>query len=294
MIKRILAVSLALLLCIPCLAFSALADAAYQYVSSADTNGMYMGTMADMLPAGQYSLMVALQNIPLSHTVSYLNISYSPMEFEGMPVMGFEYHDTISQDGMTAEVLIQIGYMEQADLFVVALYVDGVALPASFAFSPATVFTFAFGPHTGNILPPEGRYHMDLTFDGVTTSMPVELFYETSDNQTGFVLEFTRNNKLHTFFMIYDGDISSIGVLPSSDESSGTVTFSPIALYNGLPVLLASIGSALNSVVQFCGFVVNSLLAPGGAFSPLWPLIGMCVAFALVPVGVALIEHFRP
>lgn len=58
--------------------------------------------------------------------------------------------------------------------------------------------------------------------------------------------------------------------------------------------LMDAIGSALTEVVSFFGTVVTALLTTDGALAPLWPLIGISVAFGLVYGGIRLIARFAP
>lgn len=58
--------------------------------------------------------------------------------------------------------------------------------------------------------------------------------------------------------------------------------------------LLEAISAALEAVVGFFGTVVQALLTTDGALAPLWPLIGIGIAFGLVTAGVNLIARFAP
>lgn len=58
--------------------------------------------------------------------------------------------------------------------------------------------------------------------------------------------------------------------------------------------LLEAIAAALEAVVGFFGTVVQALLTTDGALAPLWPLIGIGIAFGLVSAGVNLIARFAP
>lgn len=63
---------------------------------------------------------------------------------------------------------------------------------------------------------------------------------------------------------------------------------------NAASSLMDAIGAALSEVVTFFGTVVSALLTTDGALAPLWPLIGISIAFGLVYGGIRLIARFTP
>ena len=54
MVKRILAVAISMLLCIPLLGVAAYADSGYTFVTSADTDSVYYGAASEAPVPGKY------------------------------------------------------------------------------------------------------------------------------------------------------------------------------------------------------------------------------------------------
>lgn len=200
MIKRILVVSLALLLCVPLLAATVFAATQYHFSTTLENSGIYSSPASEAPPPGLYRLDGVIHDIGLDIPFSVeINVFY---EYEGDSVYG-------------------------------------------------------------SILPFVVVYN-DVSLDLVAV----------------FALEYEN----FVFFVL------------SEDENylPGDFTLTQLSVKPPLHVLLETIGTFLRYTTSLLGFVVGSLISPDGAFYPLWSLIGMCVAFALVPAGIALINRFRP
>lgn len=304
MIKRILVIVLVLLLCIPCLGVLAMAATEYSFVTSADSDFMFMGSIDDIPPPGKYSLTVTIDFFgnPVTHKISMLDIVYSPMEMNGMPAMAFVYIENLNFAGANYQVVLQLGYIEAAGISALNLMVDGVAVPASFTFTYLSsaapqVYNFSSGVVIpGDALPFEGQYNLDVTIFGVTDTFIVDIKYEQYGGQKAFLQGFSKGNRSYSLLIMYEPGVgTSVQILDSFDNVvSGDIVLNPLLGYNTVPVLLASIGLAISSLVQWFGIVISSFLTSEGALVVLWPLVGLGLCIALVFAGVGLIRKFSP
>lgn len=299
MIKRICALCLALLFVVPCLAFFAFADSVYHFTTSIDTDGVaiYPGS----IPDGNYYLSGSGVFSGGSGSISFtdelvsvmfaedngeiVSLSSTSLTFNGNPVyLGLIFDGT--------DTIIFVGCDDGS-------FLGDFVLSSSAGDSSSYLNEFIFNAiYSGNVLPPEGRYNLEITFDGEITYLPVELFYSQYvgiPDSEYFSVSINRD-RIYVLRLLYHPSLGTGAELLDNYDNKleGSVVFNPIAKYNGLPVLLESIGSALNSVVQFSGFVIGSILAPDGVMAQLWPLVGLGVAFVLVYAGVGLIRRFAP
>lgn len=299
MLKRICALCLALLFVVPCLTFFAFADSEYHFTTSVDTDGVaiYPGS----IPDGNYYLSGSGVFSGGSGSISFADEFVNVMFAGDNGELVSDFSTSLSFNGSSVYVVL---IFDGSDTLIAVGCDDGVflgdfVLSSSAGDSSSYRNEFIFNEiYSGNVLPPEGRYNLEITFDGETTYLPVELFYGQFagiPDTEYFSLSINRD-RLYALKLMYHPSLGTGAELLDNYDNKleGTVVFKPIAKYNGLPVLLESIGSALNSVVQFSGFVIGSILAPDGVMAQLWPLVGLGVAFVLVYAGVGLIRRFAP
>lgn len=195
MIKRIFVLCLVALLCVPCLGVLAMAETEYTYVASADTDSMFVGTMADKLPEGYYSCtgVAEINGTSVEISVSGLTVTYAD---DGDGMMMCMCPLTIDVDGSSLSVYFVLGYVDVVDQFMFALGSNELGpLPGTFTFAsqsasdaPSYRLDYVLGEtYSGNVLPPEGQYAMDLTYDGITDSYIVDIVYEESSYVSGLV-----------------------------------------------------------------------------------------------------------
>lgn len=306
MIKRILAVSLALLLCVPLLAATVSAETQYTFVTSpVEDFILYSGPLSDAPSPGLYSLDC---NIYLGEWVSFsfsdILISYIAVE-PYIFVSSFSAPVEYFGQSFIVEFTFSIDLTEDLFYFYsqlgTGMFFEGTFVLSSVdSASGGPLYSWSsFVAVPGGEFPPDGVYTIRVTAGDQVVERVVNLVKNPSGDtiiEMPALPEMPAGSVPGEFTALILRFVDGISIVRFStwtDDIPIDATIEFLTPKSSLDVLLDSIGLFLRSAVSMTGFVVNALLAPDGGFSPLWPLIGLAVGFALVPAGIALVERFR-